>query len=677
MIRSLYSGVSGLKNHQLRMDVVGNNISNVNTLGYKAGVANFQDALSQTISSGGNGRNPAQIGTGMLTGSVVNDFTQGATQSTGRSLDLAINGNGFFVVKDVETGNEYYTRAGVFYLDNQGYLVNSDGLRVQSSSGDIRVYNGPASTISISADGSITGTNEMGEPLQFTSTPVTIPAPTPVEEAVLNGDYMGEIQPLVSATGSLTGDAIAAVEKELEEAIVKGNSDSAKVEPKLATSETVNMTDETNYDFQLVYNDGNGNTYTVDLNDSLSSVSGWYDLADQLQAAIDNDPDVAGKVKVSYDDSAYGGLVFETITDPGATDTSGNPVAPTFTLTGDGVAKYMGLDDGATQLTDQVTAVQPKDWTGKTFTFYLGNKGWQEVKLKEDFADFGYSTTDTGFSSVTSGQDLADKLQQLLNVMAGDDPTTANVESEANVSVIWDNDHLVFKPYPEDAGKTVTLGGADVADFIGTGSAATESNIDWIDKDITINYNGTSYSFSATEKQQAGLGSITSGVALAQALNNLIDTKIGSDKVDVTWSTDHLVFTTKDTTGIGNQPSITIGGADAADFVGATTSATGTASKESDVPSQAPYNVIRLVSFSNPEGLIKVGSNVYECSAETSGLPENDTVSAIESGRVEMSNVDLTDEFADMITTQRGYQANSRIITVSDTMLEELMNLKR
>lgn len=638
MIRSLYSGVSGLKNHQLRMDVVGNNISNVNTIGYKAGTANFQDALSQTISSGGNSRNPAQIGTGMSIGSIVNDFTPGATQSTGRTLDLAINGGGFFVVKDVETGNEYYTRAGAFYLDNEGYLVNSDGLRVQSSTGDIRVYNGPASTISISSDGSITGTNEMGEPLQFTSTPVTIPAPTPVEEAVLNGDSIGAIQPLVSSAGSLTGDAIEAVEKEPVEAVVKGNSDG--VADIGATKPVIDMS---THELDIIYD---GVTYS-NITDTVDfeSIQTWEQLANELQSAIDATAIGPNKIKVSYDDGVNSGLVFETVPDPAG-------VAHTLEIGGTDVKDYMG---SVTDLDDSSTAVTTKDWSGKSFYFDAGD-GWQLIQ------------TDASFSAITSGDDLATKLQTLIDNAAGG-------AGNANIAVSWDVDHLVFTP--TNGSTSIKLKGEDIADFIGAGSAATESNIDWTDKDITINYNGTSYSFSTTEKQQAGLDSVTSGAALAQALNQLIDTKIGSDKVDVTWSTDHLEFTTKDTTGIGNQPSITIGGADAADFVGATTSATGTASKESEVPSQAPYNVIRLVTFSNPEGLTKVGSNVYACSEATSGLPENDTVSTIESGRVEMSNVDLTDEFADMITTQRGYQANSRIITVSDTMLEELMNLKR
>lgn len=675
MIRSLFSGVSGLKNHQIRMDVVGNNISNVNTTGYKAGSTNFQDALSQTIRSGGNGRNPSQIGTGMSVGSIYNDFTQGPTQNTGRSLDLAINGNGFFVVRDAETDAEYYTRAGALFLDNEGYLVNSDGLRIQSSTGDIRVFNGPVSTISVGPNGTITGTNTNNEPLQFTSTPITIPAPTPVTEAQLTGGSIGELYPVASATGSFAGDAIIPATAPVE-AKITGNGNG--VAP-IGITVPFDMTSGADADYALtiVYNDGD-TPVTIDLSTNalrqaagLDNITSWDDLATKLENVI-NATIGHDRVDVYYNSGPYGGLVFETITNPDEVNGSGDPITPSLEISGAGAARYIG--DVAT-LTGAGSSVVTQDWTGKTFRINTGS-GWTDVVLNAEYSP-GVST---GLANVTSGEDLALKIQNILNVMAGATPPanpTDTTTPNANVAVTWDTDHLVFKPNPADPGKTVTLGGTDIADFIGTGSAATSSNIDWTSKDITINYNGTIYSFSLSEKQAAGLGSITNGNALAAALNTLIDDKIGSDKVDFTWSVDHLVVNTKDTTGIGNKPSIVIGGTNAADFVGATTSAYGIASTQPEIPGQEPDNVIRLVTFSNPEGLIKVGTNIYESNAATSGLPVNDTVSTIDAGYVEMSNVDLTDEFSNMIVTQRGYQANSRIITVSDTMLEELLNLKR
>ncbi len=136
MMRSLYAGVSGLQNHQTRMDVIGNNISNVNTYGFKRGRVDFQDMISQQLSGAARpseevgGVNPKEVGLGMSVAAIDTIFTQGNLQSTGVSTDLAIQGNGFFVLKNGD--QTVYTRAGVFGVDANGTLVNpANGLRVQ------------------------------------------------------------------------------------------------------------------------------------------------------------------------------------------------------------------------------------------------------------------------------------------------------------------------------------------------------------------------------------------------------------------------------------------------------------------------------------------------------------------------------------------------------------------
>ncbi len=136
MMRSLYAGVSGLQNHQTRMDVIGNNISNVNTTGFKRGRVDFQDMISQQLSGASRpteevgGVNPKEVGLGMSVAAIDTIFTQGNLQTTGVSTDIAIQGNGFFVMKNGE--QTFYTRAGVFGVDCNGTLVNpANGLRVQ------------------------------------------------------------------------------------------------------------------------------------------------------------------------------------------------------------------------------------------------------------------------------------------------------------------------------------------------------------------------------------------------------------------------------------------------------------------------------------------------------------------------------------------------------------------
>lgn len=140
MLRSLTSAISGLQNFQQRMDVIGNNVANVNTTAFKGARVNLADSFSQTLRSssagtgGSSGTAAMQIGSGVAIQAISNVYTQGAVARTGVGTDLAIAGNGFFVVRDTISGNEYVTRAGDFRVDETGYLVTNNGLRVQGYS---------------------------------------------------------------------------------------------------------------------------------------------------------------------------------------------------------------------------------------------------------------------------------------------------------------------------------------------------------------------------------------------------------------------------------------------------------------------------------------------------------------------------------------------------------------
>ncbi|HEY9477323.1 MAG TPA: flagellar hook protein FlgE [Microbacteriaceae bacterium] len=135
MLRSLYSGISGLRSHQTMLDVTGNNIANVNTTGFKVSATQFQDTLSQMVQGAGGaqpdagGTNPAQVGLGVRVAGISTNFSQGAAQSTGKASDMMISGDGFFVTR---LGNEtLFTRAGAFDFDSEGRLVSPDGSLVQ------------------------------------------------------------------------------------------------------------------------------------------------------------------------------------------------------------------------------------------------------------------------------------------------------------------------------------------------------------------------------------------------------------------------------------------------------------------------------------------------------------------------------------------------------------------
>jgi len=146
LLQSLSSGVSAMQQFQQELDVIGNNIANVATTGYKGADVEFSDALSQTM-QGAGATGAMQVGTGVTTGSIANRFTQGAINATGNPTDLAISGNGFFVVKDPVTNAQFATREGNFTVDTSGYLV-LNGMRVQgysdaalSTPGDIKIDN--------------------------------------------------------------------------------------------------------------------------------------------------------------------------------------------------------------------------------------------------------------------------------------------------------------------------------------------------------------------------------------------------------------------------------------------------------------------------------------------------------------------------------------------------------
>lgn len=177
MLRSLYAGVSGMKDFQIKLDVVGNNIANVNTYGYKKARVSFKDLASQMIANASapsaapgaslGGVNAKQVGLGATVGSIDTIMTAASLQTTGNPTDLAIDGDGFFVVQDpANAANFYYTRAGNFGLDANGNLVNPDGYKVLDTTGAPVVISSTVfQSYNISKTGIITGIAKPGQTL--------------------------------------------------------------------------------------------------------------------------------------------------------------------------------------------------------------------------------------------------------------------------------------------------------------------------------------------------------------------------------------------------------------------------------------------------------------------------------------------------------------------------------
>jgi flagellar hook protein FlgE len=168
MLRSLFTGISGLDAHQQMLDITANNIANVNTAGYKSSSAVFEDTLSQTLSGAGaattptGGVNATQVGLGVKLAATNLNFTEGSAQATGVPTNLMINGDGFFMV--TKAGQQMYTRSGAFTLDNAGHLVAPDGAEVEDPTGaavqltNLNTY----ASYSIGPDGVITGVKTDG-----------------------------------------------------------------------------------------------------------------------------------------------------------------------------------------------------------------------------------------------------------------------------------------------------------------------------------------------------------------------------------------------------------------------------------------------------------------------------------------------------------------------------------
>jgi flagellar hook protein FlgE len=190
MLRSLFSGISGLRAHQTMMDVTGNNIANVNTAGYKTSQSVFEDTLSQMLRAAGapqgtvGGTNPAQVGLGVRVAAIATNFTQGGTQNTGRSTDLMIDGDGFFVVRN--GAENFYTRSGAFSFDANGTLVGPGGGVVQGWTaqngvidtnapvGDVKLPVGtllaPVATTSMEVGGNLPGDTTSTTPIAMSMT---------------------------------------------------------------------------------------------------------------------------------------------------------------------------------------------------------------------------------------------------------------------------------------------------------------------------------------------------------------------------------------------------------------------------------------------------------------------------------------------------------------------------
>ncbi|MFS8524354.1 MAG: flagellar hook protein FlgE [Limnochordales bacterium] len=289
MMRSLFAGVSGLQSHQTRMDVIGNNIANVNTVGYKAGRVTFADTLYQTIRSASaptatrGGTNPVQVGLGVRVASIDIIHTAGSPQPTGLQTDLAMNGNGFFVLKEGE--QLLFTRAGVFDLDEAGWLVSkATGLRVAG-------WN------------AVEGVVDTNQPIEEIRVPIgqTIPARA-TTEAVFEGNLdaeagvpVGHVVRMVRTVNDGTDDHVVTFE------FTKTSDTTWTVTAVDENGNSLNV-DVGGSPAELVFDERGRLTTSgalqVEVDGSIVSVIDEGDLADEVAAVLPENPKVLTTVDV-------------------------------------------------------------------------------------------------------------------------------------------------------------------------------------------------------------------------------------------------------------------------------------------------------------------------------------------------------------------------------------------
>lgn len=568
MMRSLYSGVAGLKTHQTRMDVIGNNIANVNTTAYKSSSMTFSELMSQTTqkASGANattgvgGTNAKQIGLGVKAGAINTAITtQGSAQSTGNPFDIMITGDNFFVVSN---GSEnFFTRDGSFYVDGAGNLAMTS-----------------------------TGYNVMGWGVDETT---------------------GNIkQDTVTALRIMSAANMTYPPEATTKANISGILDENDKDVTSANGKTVNLNffDARGYSYtaKFTFKQSGGdktNEYSMELNKILDSTGAEIDIS-KLEFGNRSQQKMETKVTLNTDAYKWDGKVLKT--KDGTTDVAN--LADIFNTDGSLITP---ADDAAAQK--------------------------QQEALDAIAKAYGYEGSTDEFLNLyitsTVDKDKQLTIQDLLgNMMAGKTPDVLPADGSAITMEgrYFEGTTVVFN---KDTGKLESVGGSTTNLNVNAAFSALGGNF----SDVTIDLSEcTNYDNKGTSTIGATSGDLD-GLGTGRRLGDMIGVYIQKDG---------MIYASYD-----NGMTKLLG-------------------------------QIATAAFANASGLEKEGDNLYSAtlnSGEFDGIGVDITAGGgyMSTGHLEMSNVDLSSEFTEMITTQRGFQANSRIITVSDTLLEELTNLKR
>ena len=583
MMRSMFSGVSSLRVHQTRMDVIANNIANVNTVGFKSQRATFSDAFYQRIQgasapdpiTGRTGVNPQQIGLGLNLASIDNIMTQGATQRTDNAMDVMLTGQGFLIVQDA--GGQFFTRAGNIGRDFQNNL-HINGMQLMGWS-----------TVVDEATGRHVVDRSTLVPLSLGGAKQNMPA---------------EPTTIVSFAGNLN---VTQLTRFSTEPLVEGVIRTKTIFDSLGNRYTI--------DVRFVYHRGASEaansphsywtmeliTQEFDSETGLLATAGTPD-ANRISAVagfLENDRDrpVAIGMCLFGANGISGGLL----------DSNGfaNQMVTSATIAFNSRGEMVGM--GPTMAWDRGTQNADGSWPLGTHdradaNFITFND--QRIPLPRTFN----AGTTAAAGTVHENTNIPRAVER------GSVFSTVRIVPIRGVAPA-----ATFGSPPAVSGVSVYAPPGGAADAPGQGTVVTSIG---------------NFTFNMSEMFQRG-GENTTLRAL-----------------------------TMDGNGPGTLQDISIGG-------------DGTIVGRFSNGRTRVLGQIPLAFFQNPEGLERVGGNLWVPTANSGAFDGVGLIGTMQGGALEMSNVDLANEFTEMITTQRGFQAASRTITVSDEMLQELVNLRR
>ena len=666
MMRSLFSGVSGLKSHQTRMDTIGNNIANVNTTGFKSSRTTFADTLSQTLTGASapgdttGGTNPKQIGLGTGVASIDTIFTDGSVQSTGKNTDLCLSGNGLFVVKK---GSEtYYTRDGAFEFDANGnYVLPSSGLYVQGWT---------------AKDGTLTTSGAVGN--------ITIPSgKSMASKATSTATYSNNLN--ASTTGYTISSILVNYTDGTSETVSNYSptaSSSGTIKLTMSTGETITLDDTAGYTFKTGDNIDGKALYSSVIKSVTANTTGTVDLTCSTGTAVN---------------SITGGTAY-----PPKGLTSGTySVGGTYTLSGKITSvQANGTNSVDVTLADGTVVNVPKP---ESFTYAAGDTFTANLPITEIKAAAGaVVTTENGAAAATTAElDVTSATQTYARSGTAADGTitaiartgstaytfngktvssnTINTSTGSTMSGLLGSDYAANDTFYPSVTTTVTAydseGSAHAIPVLftktadntwqtslsGGGNTTTITEPDGTTTAVSLT--SSNLKFDTAGKYLSGTASLsltpTNGAAAQTVSVNLsgLTQYAGTSTINAA----------ADGNAAGTLSSVSI------DSTGKITGTYTNGVKQTEAQ-------VAVAQFNNASGLTKTGNSLYQ-ESNNSGTANVKTASdlgvTITPSALEMSNVDIANEFSDMIITQRGFQSNSKIITVGDEMLDTLINMKR